>query len=363
MAKLSKRKSLRAKVVPGSSPGTLIAPSQAAETKIDIIAYNADTFLEESDVKPQRIPEVQKKWPNLWINISGLSNVETLRHVGEFFSVHDLALEDVLNIPQRPKLEVYDEHIFLILRMARFLSESQLIDIEQISLFLGDGFVLTIQERPGDNLDAVRARLRKGGPRMRSSGSGYLAYAIIDAIIDGYFPVLESYGRHLDDLEERLILSPQRETMAAIYTVRRELLALRRIIWPLKEAISGLNQDHDQFIQEGLRTYFRDCQDHIIQILEILENYRELASGLMEFYLSSVSYKMNEVIKVLTLIATVFMPLSFIAGVYGMNFSTKSSFNMPELHWEYGYIYFWGLVIVMVAGFLYFFIRKGWLSE
>jgi magnesium transporter len=363
MGKLSKRKSVRTKVAPGSAPGTLVAPTHAKETKIDVIAYSADDCLEENGITPQRITQLRKKWPSIWVNISGLSNVDTLREVGKVFNLHDLALEDVLNIPQRAKVDTYEEHIFLILRMARFVPETEVVDMEQVSLFLGEGFVLTIQERPGDTLDAVRTRLRKGGPRIRSFDTSYLAYAIIDAIVDGYFPVLESYGQHLDDLEEQLILSPQKETMAAIYIVRQELLALRRMIWPLKEVIGILSQDRDHFIQDGLRTYFRDCQDHVIQILEILESYRELSSGLMELYLSSVSHKMNEVMKVLTLIATLFMPLGFIAGVYGMNFSTDSPFNMPELGWDYGYLYFWGLVLTIVVGLVYLFIRKGWLSD
>jgi magnesium transporter len=259
----------------------------------------------------------------------------------------------VVNAHQRAKVERYGEHLFVVARMA---SADGRHDTEQISLFLGRDFLLTFLEGPGGVFEPVRDRLREGAGPIRESGAGYLAYSLLDAVIDSYFPLIEAHGERLDALEDRVIERPDRRLIARIHEAKRDLRGLRRATWPLREAMSTLARDPSEWIDDETRVHLRDCHDHVVQIIDLIETYRELGSDLTDLYLSSLSFRMNEVMKVLTVIATIFMPISFIASVYGMNFE-----NMPERSWRYGYAYSLALMAGVTVGMLYYFHRKGWL--
>ncbi len=297
----------------------------------------------------------------VWVNVAGLGDVEILRAVATIFGVHHLALEDVVHVHQRPKVEVYGEHIFVVLRVLS--GDGMISKTEQLSLFLGARFVLTFQERIDDALEPIRRRLRKIGPRMHGKGPDYLAYAIIDTVVDSYFPVLETLGERMEEIEDEVILSPVAGTAREVHCLSRSLLELRRAIWPTRDAINTLIREPYSVLSDSTRLYLRDCADHAARAIDLIETYRELGSNLMSLYQSMVSNRMNEVMKVLTIIATIFIPLSFVAGVYGMNFDPEASrWNMPELTWTWGYPAVLSLMLVMALGMLLFFKRRGWLG-
>lgn len=351
---------------PGTAPGTLRSFADTAPTKITGFGYNADSYVEEVLQTAEEALAFTKKWDCSWINIDGLGDIDLLRSLGTAFSIHMLAMEDVINVHQRAKVEEYKDNLFIVTRMARFTGaeHDRSLDIEQVSLFLGQNYILSFQEREGDVLDPVRERLRHGKGRIRTAGADYLAYAVLDTIVDGYFPLLEDYSETLDDMEEIVFAKPTPDTLTHIHDMKRELLLLRRAIWPQREAVSGLTSEYGEFVHDDNRAFFRDCHDHVIQLIDIAESQRERLSGLSDLYISSISYKMNEVMKVLTIIATIFMPLGFIAGLYGMNFDPDvSRWNMPELGWIYGYPFALSLMAVIAVAFVWYFYRKGWLFE
>jgi magnesium transporter len=265
-----------------------------------------------------------------------------------------------VNAHQRPKLERHDDHLFIVLRLP---DRTEGLVTEQLSILLGRDFVLTFQERPGDCFDPVRERLRRPESPMRGRGVDYLAYALIDALVDSYFPLLESYGEQIEALEERVIARPEPARVVQIQRLRRELLEVRRALWPQREVLSALLREDTPCIAPGTRLFLRDCADHTAQLLDMVEIHREVSSGLLDLHLSSVSTRMNEIMKVLTIIATIFIPLGFIAGLYGMNFDTEiSPFNMPELEWRFGYPFALALMLAVALGMLAYFWRKGWLG-
>jgi len=354
-----RQKIVRKKKKPGTAPGTLTAPEGAPASVMTMMAYNHENLTEKEIASPDEIAPFLQSCDVVWVNIDGLGTVEILEEFGRILNLHMLALEDVLNTNHRPKTEDYGDHLFIVTRMAS-LKEGNL-DIEQISLFVGKKFVLTFQEKAGDCLDPVRNRIRNG-KRIRVLYSDYLAYAIVDAISDGYFPALETFGELLYALEDEVVKRPRQELIARIHDTKRDLRSLRHSLWPMREMLNGFAADTD-VVREQTRPYLRDAQDHVIQALDMLETYREMASGLLDIYLSSVSQKMNEVMKVLTIIATIFIPLSFIAGVYGMNFDTSYPLNMPELRWEYGYPAVMGCMAAVAIGLLFYFKRRGWLGR
>jgi magnesium transporter len=346
---------------PGTAPGTLIHEPDAAPPVISAIGYGPEGFDEWVVEDPASLAEARGRWPVLWVNVDGVCHAPTLEALGSVFGLHRLALEDVANVPQRPKAEWYDEHLFVVGRMIRLLPA---LDVEQISMFVAQGYVLTFQERPGDPLDPVRRRLRVPHGRIRSTGADYLAYAILDAVTDHYFPVLESYGDELESLETCILAGTGRLAMARLHGVKRDLLTLRKSIWPVRDAITALLRDPGELIGEGTQVYLRDCHDHVVQAADLVETYRDLSSSLTDLYLSSVSFRMNEVMKVLTIFTAVFIPLSFIAGLYGMNFDrSESPLNMPELDWYFGYPFALGLMGVIAAGLLVYFWRRGWIGS
>ena len=345
---------------PGAPPGTFVVDPEAPPTLVRVIAYGPDEFLEQPVQELRSLSDLRKKWPVVWVNVDGLGDEKLLRDIGDIFGLHPLALADVTNVPQRAKVEQYGRQLFIVTRMAHAGEE---LETEQLSLFLGEGFVLTFQERPGDCLDPIRERIRKSTGKVRTTGADYLAYAVIDAVIDNCFPVLEQYGERIEALEDRVIANPEARLVGYIHAAKRDLLTLRRAVWPQREALNWLLREEFPLITDDTRLYLRDCYDHAAQIIDILETYRELASGLLEAYMSSLSNRMNEVMKVLTIIATIFIPLSFFAGLYGMNFNTdKSPWNMPELSWYLGYPFALMLMAAVAVGMLFYFRRKGWLG-
>lgn len=359
--KRQRRAVVRRRTPLGAPPGTLIADETAAHPVIRVMAYGGETIEEFEAQTAASLTEHVGAHPVVWIDVQGLGDMETLTRLGEMLDLHRLALEDVVNVHQRAKVEEYQNNLFIVTRMP---ARSDRVETEQMSIFLGKDFVLTFQERHGDHFDAVRQRLRTSpGGRIRSSGPDYLAYALLDAAVDAFFPVLERFGELVEDLELEVTGQPEAVSITHIHDLKRDLLDLRRAIWPLREMINVLIRGEGALVGHETKLYLRDVYDHAVQLLDIVETYREIASGMVDVYLSSISAKMNEVMKVLTIIATIFIPLSFVASVYGMNFDPSvSPWNMPELGWRYGYPYAIGLMIVVTGVMLIYFRRRGWLG-
>jgi magnesium transporter len=342
----------------GTAPGTLISHPDAGPPVIRVLGYGPEGLEELEVASPAELPPLLGRWPVLWVDVVGVGDAEAIGAIGQAFDLHRLALEDVINVHQRPKVEEYADYLFAVARMA---SLEERVDTEQISLFLGAGWVLTFQERPGDCWELVRERLRAGRGRIRAEGADYLFYALVDAVVDHFYPILEEFGARMELLEEAVVESPRKELVAVIHAARRDLIALRHVMWPTRDAIAPLYRDSSRLIADDTRLYLRDTYDHTVQVIDLLENYREMASALMEVYLSSVNQRMNEVMKVLTIIATIFIPLTFIAGVYGMNFDPEASpWNMPELGWYWGYPAVMLVMLSIALGLLGFFRWRGW---
>ncbi|GJM25580.1 MAG: magnesium transport protein CorA [Phycisphaerae bacterium] len=339
----------------GSKPGTLMIHESAQPPSIRVMKFNLQNQEEHEDVGVSELTDLLDDDSVCWVDIQGLGDEAVLREIAEKFSIHLLALEDVVNVPQRPKVEYFDEHTLCITRMV--LSNHVGVRPEQVSMFLGKNFVLTFQEREGDVFDPVRQRIRAKGKIILSAGPSYLTYALLDAVIDGYYPLLEAFGEQLEALEDRIVASPKPEILREIHGVKRDMLTIRRALWPQREAVNALIRDENPLVTDGVRVYLRDCYDHCVQLMDGVETYRELAGGLMDVYLSCVGNRQNEVMKVLTIMATIFIPLTFLAGIYGMNFE-----NMPELKTPWAYPLLLGSMLVIAIGMLVFFRRKGWLG-
>ena len=342
----------------GLPPGTpvFIGEKKIEKVKITIVDYDED-HLEEKEAKTIEECFPFKEKPTVtWINIDGLHEIEIIDKLGKHFDLHPLIIEDIVNTGQRPKMEDLENYIFFVLKMLYYDEKKDDITTEQVSLILGSNFVISFQERLGDVFDPVRERIRKSRGRIRKVGSDYLVYALIDAIVDHYFIVLEKLGEKIEYLEEELVTDPRPETLQAIHNLKRDNIFLRKSVWPLREVISGLERGESPLIEKSTEIYLRDVYDHTIQVIDTLETYRDMVSGMLDTYLSSVSNKMNEVMKVLTIIATIFIPLTFIAGVYGMNFE-----YMPELGWHWGYVMVWIIVLTITALMAYYFKTKKWL--
>ena len=342
----------------GASPGTLvhIGEQKVDKTRITLIDYN-EAHLQERVLDGIEEAFPLKDLPTVtWINIDGLHEIDTVEKVGQHFNLHPLVLEDILNTGQRPKTEEFDDAIFVVLKMLNYDKDAEKILSEQFSLFLGSNFLITFQEIQGDVFRTVRERIRKSKTRIRKAGCDYLAYALIDAIVDHYFVILELLGDKIEDIETQLLDNPTRDTLEIIHEMKREMIYLRKQIWPIREIINSLVKNESSLIQEQLHVYFRDVYDHTIQIIDTIESYRDILTGMLDIYLSTLSNRMNEVMKVLTIIATIFIPITFVAGIYGMNFKF-----MPELEWRGGYFMVWGIVVVVVGIMLGFFKKKQWL--
>ena len=348
----------------GASPGTLFPSPDAHPTNLHWYLYGPHTCEEQHKVPAHSVPDPIPEGSVLWVDVRGLSDTVQLEFLAHRFQIHALALADIVNTPQRPKAEAYQDHTLIICHMLSMGADGE-IHVEQISVVHGANFVITVQEREhdGDVLDPVRKRLRQAKGRIRAAGADYLTYAILDAVVDAYFPVLEQISQLLEDLELPVLEHPTRETGKRVYAFKRTLLAVRRSIWPQREAFMVLLREEDGLMTAATRVFLRDVVDHTVQVVDLVETYREFTASLMELYLSSVNNRMNEVVKVLTIISTIFLPLSFIAGVYGMNFDPGTSrWNMPELRWAYGYPLALGMMALVGGGMLVWFRRVGWMG-
>ncbi|MCI0650765.1 MAG: magnesium/cobalt transporter CorA [Planctomycetes bacterium] len=338
----------------GAPPGIPVVAPESLPPRIHAIRYSQHSIEEMDLLTVDECRALVTPSHVTWIDVQGLGNVELLKAFGERFGLHPLAVEDIATSTQRPKMDDYDTHLYVITRMPE---PGEMVGTDQTSIFIGPNFVITFQEHYGDCLGPVRERLRKGKGLMRRSGSDYLAYTIIDAIVDGYFPILETHGERLEALEDDVIENPTRNCLAKIYEAKRNLLTLRRAMWPLRDAVNSMIREESDLVTPQTRTYLRDCYDHAVQILDMVETYRELAAGLTEIYVSSLSQKLNEVMKVLTIISTIFIPLTFIAGVYGMNFDL-----WPPGSWSGSFTTVMIGMTILAILMIFYFVRKGWIE-
>ena len=354
MPKLMKKRSRKA----GLPPGTLIhiGEKKTEEIKITIMDYDESQFQEKEAKSFDECFPYKGRPTVTWINIDGIHQVETLEKLGECFELHPLTLEDILNTDQRPKIEDFGDYMYVVLQMFSYDDRNNEIITEQISLILGRNFVLSFQENIGDVFDQIRERIRSGKGKIRKMGADYLVYALLDAIVDNYFIILEKIGDQIEFIEERLIINPASDTLNTIHKLKREMLFLRKSVWPLREVISGMERGESSLIKGTTKIYLRDVYDHNIQIIDTIETLRDMLSGMLDIYLTSISNRLNAVMKVLTIIATIFMPLTFLAGIYGMNFK-----YMPELEWKWGYPLILLIMSTIGISMLFYFKRKKWL--
>ena len=354
MSRIIKRRSKKA----GLPPGTLVhvGERRAEKAKITILDYDEKNFEERVAKRVEDCFPFKDKPTVTWINIDGLHDIKIIEKLGKHFGLHPLLLEDILNTGQRPKMEDFESHIFVVLKMLYHDKEADEIVAEQVSIVLGENFVISFQEREGDVFDTIRERIRSGKGRIRKAGPDYLAYSLMDAIIDNYFIILERLGDRIGDMEDEVVDNPSKEALRNIHHVKGEMVFLRKSVWPLREVISGLERTESRLIDEKTNIYLRDVYDHTVQIIDTIESLKDTVSGIRDTYLSSISNRMNEVMKVLTIFASIFIPLTFIAGVYGMNFE-----YIPELGWHWGYFAVWAVMISAAMLMLLYFRRKGWL--
>ena len=349
----------------GLPPGTPIHIGEVKTERvhITITEYNQDHYesVVVDDVRACQIYAAPAETVT-WVNIDGLHEVDVLERLGQCFRLHPLTLEDILNTNQRPKLDIYDDYIYLVLKMPEFDLGSGDIALEQVSFIVSGSRIISFRERPGDTFDAVRSRLKNGKGKSRKMGTDYLLYALLDSVVDNYFVMLEKLGEEIEALELQLVENPVPATMRRISSLKRQMVLLRKSVWPLREVISSLQRDDVPFVGEHVQVYLKDLYDHTIQVIDTVETFRDIISGMLDIYLSSISNRMNEIMKVLTIFAAIFIPLTFIVGLYGMNFNTAASpFNMPELNWYFGYPLALGMMVAVAGGMLFFFRRKGWL--
>ena len=342
----------------GLPPGTLVYVGEKRVESVRVTYLDYD----ERNVEEKRVSTIEECFPFkatptvTWINIDGLHDVEMMEKLGKEFDLHPLILEDVLNTGQRPKFEDFEKHFFVVLKMLSYSEELQAVESEQVGLIVGENFVISFQERIGDVFEPIRERIRNNKGRVRKMKADYLAYTLVDAVVDSYFAILERVGDKIESMEEELVSDPTEKTLQQIHAMKREMISLRKSVWPLREVISGLQRSESDLIGEATGIYLRDVYDHTIQIVDTIESFRDMVSGMLDIYLSSISNKMNAVMKVLTIIATIFIPLTFVAGIYGMNFEF-----MPELKWRYGYAGVWLIMLIVTFVMVAYFKRKKWL--
>ena len=339
----------------GAKPGTLMIAEEAQAPRIRILRYTEEAHFDTMVENVKDVAGYLAKPGVVWIDVQGMGDEKIIRELGELFSIHMLALESIVNVPQRPKTEAFDKHQLFISRMVS-VGENGKLDVEQLSLLLGKNYVLTFQERFGDVLDPVRKRIKTKSTMMRRSGADYLAYAIIDTIIDGYYPVLEHFGEYLEELEAKVVANATSDMLDKVNQSKRNLLILRRGIWPQRDALNTLIRDDCPFIIDETKVFLRDCHDHCTQVADVLETFRETAGALLSTYLSALGNKQNEVMRVLTIVSSIFIPLTFMAGIYGMNFE-----NIPELKISFGYPMLLVVMVITVIGMLLYFKRLGWI--
>ena len=350
----TKRRSIKA----GLPPGSLIHIGQrhAEKAKITLCGYDEAHFTEREIDSLVGVLPARESSTVTWVHVDGLHDVPILEQTGKVFGLHPLTLEDIMNTEQRPKIEEHRAYLYIVLKLFHIPATGDGLVPEQVSIALGTNWLISLQEKEGTLLDPIRERLRSGRGRLRKAGADYLAHAILDAIVDSYFTILDRFGERIEEVEETLIGHPTPATLRSIQALKREMILLRKSAWPLREMIGSLTRSGSPLIREPSVIYFRDVYDHAVQVIDTIETYRDMLSGMLDIYLSSISNRMNEIMKVLTVIATVFMPLTFLVGVYGMNFK-----YMPELEWHWGYFALWGMMIFIAMGMLIYFRRKKWL--
>ncbi|MDI3487156.1 magnesium/cobalt transporter CorA [Methanolobus sp. WCC1] len=343
----------------GLAPGSLIhiGEERTEKPRISIIDYDKENYQERVVENVEECFPFKDHPTVTWINIDGIHQVDIIEKLGQHFGLHPLVMEDIVHTTQRPKMEDYDSYIYIVLKML-WIGDGEETDVkaEQVSIILGENFVLSFQELEGDTFNFVRERIRNSKGRIRQMGSDYLAYALLDSIVDNYFIIIEKFGEIIEDLEEELVDNPEPETLQNIHNLKKEMIYLRKSVWPLREVINGLDRSESDLIKDSTFVFLKDVYDHTIQVADAIETYRDILSGILDVYLSSVSNKMNEVMKTLTIIATIFIPLTFLAGMYGMNFS-----YMPELGWKWGYPAVWVINILIFISMYAYFRRKNWL--
>jgi magnesium transporter len=343
----------------GQPPGTLVYTGDkiSEETKITMIEYDEQQYFRK-EVKTVDECYPCKTTPILsWINVSGLTDLKIIEGIGKHFEINSMVMEDIVNTAQRPKFEDHGDYMFIVMKMLYHDKNKEGVEIEQVSILAGSNFVITFQEKEEDVFNSIRERIQGSYGRVRKLGADYLAYALIDAVVDNYFMILEQIGEKMEMiLEEELLVDPVPGTSQKIYELKRELINIRRAVWPLRESISGIGKSESKLIAESTRIFLQDLQDHTIQIIDVVESSREMISGMLDMYLSSISNKMNQTMKVLTIIATIFIPLTFIAGIYGMNFEF-----IPELTWRWAYPTVWAVMIGIGVSMLFFFKKKKWM--
>jgi magnesium transporter len=344
----------------GQPPGTVtyVGRRQTRPVALEVIHAGPEGVRSEKHAKPEDCAAYAETPGFTWINLDGLHDPDCVVRLGEVFHLHPLVLEDIVHTGQRPKLDELDDALFIVLKMLRYDEEMRTVEDEQVSFVLKEGVLITFQEKAqGDVFGEVRKRLLAGGGRLAKAGPDYLLYALVDAVVDNYFVVLERMGEDIEEVEEKLLSAPTPEELETIHALRREALFLRKFVWPLREVLARLEKGGYPLVDDATIVYLRDLYDHTIQVMDTIETFRDMLSGMLELYLSNVSLKLNETMKVLTIISTIFIPLSFLASLYGMNFK-----NMPELETRYGYFVVLGVMACTVSGMLYYFRRKGWLG-
>ncbi|MFH1904531.1 MAG: magnesium/cobalt transporter CorA [bacterium] len=354
MFKFIKRVSKTAGLVPGEL--VHIGERKIDKIEISVLDYDDKNFHEKEITNIEETFSFKDTPTVTWININGLHELDVIEKIGNNFEMHPLILEDIVNTSQRPKYEDFDKYIFVVFKMLMFDEVKKEIISEQVSLIFGSNFVISFQERKGDVFNPVRQRIRNDKGRIRKMGADYLAYSLLDAVVDNYFSILERLGEKIEDLEEELLTNPTPQTLKAIHNLKRDTIFLRKSVWPLREVTSGLERNESKLIKKGTHIFLRDVYDHTIQAIDTIETFRDMVSGIFDIYLSSVSNRMNEIMKVLTIFAAIFIPLTFIAGVYGMNFEF-----MPELKMKWGYFTLLGFMAVVGFGMLFYFRRKKWM--
>jgi magnesium transporter len=342
----------------GLPPGTLVhlGSDNTDPVKLSIIDYSSTQFEERHSVSVDECLPFKDRPSITWINVDGLHQLEIIEKLGKAFNLHPLTLEDIVSTSQRPKIEELDSYLFIVVKMVRQIPGENDPRVEQVSMVVGSNFVLSFQEAVGDVFDPIRDRLRNSKGRIRENGADYLAYCLIDMLVDHYYVVLETLGDRIEEMEDEVINNPSPQAIAEIHDMRRELILLRKSIWPLREVIAAMARIESDLISETTRLYMRDVYDHAVQVVETIEAFRDIVSGMLEMYLTTISNKTNEVMKILTIMATIFIPLTFIAGVYGMNFQ-----HMPELHWKWGYALAWAAMLSVAGVMIAYFRRKKWL--
>lgn len=356
--KLNHRFNKKRSVKSGLPPGTLVHIGESSDKSahISVIGYSPDGIEERHFGQIDRYLENPCNHDVIWVNVEGVHDVELIRQLGDKHSFHPLVLEDIVNTIQRPKIEDYGDYLFIVLKMLIPADDGE-FSSEQLSIILGPDYLFTFQEGvAGDPFESVRNRIRNGKGKIRGMGADYLAYALIDAIVDGYFTILEGFGEKIVDVEEKLALTPDQKALHLINGMKKEIIFLRKTVWPLREAISFMERGDSDLLRPETRLYFRDVYDHTVQVIDTVETYRDLLSGMLELYLSSISNRTNEVMKFLTVIGTIFMPLTFLVGVYGMNFK-----HLPELEWHNGYFWLWGFMLALALVMVLYFRKKRWL--